>query len=256
MSGKSARQERREQRLQEEGEAQSQERRQRLLKLGAAVAFLAIVAVAVAIVVSQSGGGGGSAGGTAADVSLVRGELAGVPQSGLVLGQPGAKVTVFEYGDLQCPVCKAYSEEVIPKLIESEVRSGKAKIEFRNFTIISEQSVPAGAAAIAAGRQGRGWNYVELFYRNQGEERSGYVTDAFMTKIAKGAGVPDLARWNRERKSKAVVDQVKATTSEAERLGFSGTPSFAVQGPASAGMKTLGTPESAGAIEEAISKAG
>ncbi|HEX8959755.1 MAG TPA: thioredoxin domain-containing protein [Solirubrobacterales bacterium] len=255
MSGKTAREERREQRLREEGEAEGQDRRQRLLKLGSAVAFLAIVAVVVAVVISQSQSGGGG-GGTAADASLVRSELTGIPQSGMVLGQPSAKVTLFEFGDLQCPVCKSYSEEVIPPLIESEVRSGKAKIEFRNFTIISEESVPAGAAAIAAGRQGRGWNYLELFYRNQGTERSGYVTDAFMTKIARGAGVPDLARWNRERKSKAILDQVRATTSEAERLGFSGTPSFAVKGPASGGMKTLGTPESATAIEEAIAQAG
>lgn len=255
MSGRKAREERREQRLHEESEVERQERRQRLLKLGSAVAFLAIVAVVVAVVVSQSQSGGGG-GGTAADVSLVRGELAGIPQSGMALGQPSAKVTLFEFGDLQCPVCKSYSEEVIPPLIESEVRSGKAKIEFRNFTIISEESVPAGAAAIAAGKQGRGWNYLELFYRNQGTERSGYVTDAFMAKIARGAGVPDIARWNRERKSKAILDKVRATTSEAERLGFSGTPSFAVKGPAGGGMKTLGTPESAGAIEEAINRAG
>ena len=57
-------------------------------------------------------------------------------------------------------------------MIEAKVRSGEAKIEFRNFTIIDEQSGPAGAAAIAAGEQGRGWNFVELFYRNQGTEDS------------------------------------------------------------------------------------
>lgn len=254
MSGKKAREERREQRLHEESEVERQERRQRLLKLGSAVAFLAIVAVAVAVVISQSQSGGG--GGSVADAGLVGKELEGIPQSGLVLGQPSAKVTLFEFGDLQCPVCKAYSEEIVPSVIESEVRGGKAKIEFRNFTIIGPESVPAGAAAIAAGKQGRGWNYLELFYRNQGEERSGYVTDKFMTKIAKGAGVRDIARWNRERKSKAILNQVAATTAEAERLAFNGTPSFAVEGPASGGLKTLGTPGSATAIEEAIKQAG
>lgn len=254
MSGRKAREERREERLREESDVERQERRQRLLKLGAAAAFLAIVAVAVAVVVSQSQGGGG--GGSVADAGLVGKELEGIPQSGLVLGRPSARVTLFEFGDLQCPVCKAYSEEIVPSVIESEVRGGKAKIEFRNFTIISQESVPAGAAAIAAGKQGRGWNYLELFYRNQGTESSGYVTDAFMTKIARGAGVPDIARWNRERKSKAILDQVARTTAEAQRLAFSGTPSFAVEGPASHGLKTLETPNSAAAIEEAISQAG
>ncbi len=253
MSGKKAREERRDERLRKESEVEGQERRQRLLKLGSAAAFLAVVAVAVAVVVSQNQGGGS---GNVEDAALVRHELSGIPQSGLVLGKPNAKVTLFEFGDLQCPVCKAYSEEIVPSVIESKVRSGEAKIEFRNFTIISQQSTPAGAAAIAAGKQGRGWSYIELFYRNQGAEGSGYVTDSFMTEIAKGAGVPDIARWNRDRKSKAVLSEVSRTTSEAQQLGFSGTPSFAVKGPVTAGLKTLGTPGSASALETAITEAG
>lgn len=64
-----------------------------------------------------------------------------------------AEMTLIEFGDLQCPVCKAYSEEVIPQIISGPVRDGEAKIEFRNFTIISQQSVPAGTAAVAAGEQ-------------------------------------------------------------------------------------------------------
>ncbi|MGB7589326.1 MAG: thioredoxin domain-containing protein, partial [Solirubrobacterales bacterium] len=194
MSGKSAREERREERLQREGEAEQQARRRRLLQLGSAAVFLAVVVVAVLIVVNQNQSSGGNS--NLESVDLVRKELAGIPQSGLVLGDPQAKVTLLEFGDLQCPVCKGYAEEILPNVIESKVRSGTAKIEFRNFTIISEESVAAGAAAIAAGRQGRGWNFIELFYRNQGEEDSGYVTDAFLTAVAKAAGVRDIAKWN------------------------------------------------------------
>jgi protein-disulfide isomerase len=253
MSGKTAREERRQERLSREGAEESQERRRRLLQLGSAAVFLAIVVVAVLIVVSQSSNSGG--GTNVEDVGLVKRELAGVPQSGMTIGDPKARVTLLEYGDLQCPVCKDYSEEVVPSVIESKVRSGEAKIEFRNFTIISQQSVPAGAAAIAAGKQGRGWSYLELFYRNQGTEGSGYVTDSFMTEIAKSAGVSDIARWNRDRKSKAVLAEVSRTTSEAQQLGFSGTPSFAVKGPGVTGLKTLGTPGSASALETAIDEA-
>lgn len=249
MSGRKAREERREQRLHEEGEEAAGARRRRLLQLGSAVAFLAIAGVAVAIVISQnqtSSGGGGD----------VRRELQGIPQEGMVLGDPQAKVKLIEFGDLQCPVCKGYSEGIIPEVIESKVRSGKARIEFRNFTIISEESITAGAAAVAAGKQGRGWSFVELFYRDQGPEASGYVTDSFLTRIAKNAGVPDLARWNKERKASPALAAVHGTTAEAESLGFSGTPSFAIEGPRTGGLKTLSTPGSAGALEEAIDEAG
>ncbi len=168
---------------------------------------------------------------------------------------PGAKVTVLEFADLQCPVCKGYSEEVLPQVIENQVRSGVAKLSFRNFTIIDEQSIPAGAAAIAAGEQGRGWSFVELFYRNQGLERSGYVTDEFLTAIAEAAGVPDISRWNSDRKSKAVLGEVQESTAEAQQLGFTGTPSFALEGPGTKGLEALGTPESVGALESAIESA-
>jgi protein-disulfide isomerase len=252
MSNKREREKRREERLQREVEAEGGERRKRLLQLTAGATLLALIVVAAVILISQSQGGGGGGGDTnLEDVGLVEDQLRGIPQRGTVLGEPSSKVTLIEFGDLQCPVCKAYSEEVIPQIVSGPVRDGEAKIEFRNFTIISQQSVPAGAAAIAAGEQGRAWNYIELFYRNQGEEGSGYVTDEFMTAIAKGAGIPDLKRWNAARKSKPVLNEVARTTKQAsEGYEFSGTPSFVVKGPG--GTESLGTPGSAEAIEEAI----
>jgi protein-disulfide isomerase len=253
VSAKGAREQRRQERLRRESEGASQERRKRLLQIGSAAVFLVVVAVAVLIVVSGNETSGGDT--NLEDVGLVKGQLTGIPQNGMVLGDPKAKVTLFEFGDLQCPVCKGFSEEIVPAVIDSKVRSGEAKIDFRNYTIISPESVPAGAAAIAAGMQGRGWSYVDLFYRNQGPEDSGYVTDPFMTEIARGAGVPNIAKWNRDRKSAKVVAEVEATTAEAQKLGFTGTPSFAVEGPGTSGKKTLGTPGSAGAIEEAIEEA-
>lgn len=254
MSGRRDREARREERLQGEAQASADERRQRMIKLASAAVFLTIVVVAVLIVVSQSGSSGGDASNLKGTADVER-LLDGIPQEGLVLGEAGATVELREFGDLQCPVCKGYSEEVLPQVIENQVRSGEAKLDFRNFTIIGPESTPAGAAAIAAGKQGRGWYYVELFYRNQGEEDSGYVTEEFLTAIAKAAGVSDLAQWNEDRKSKAVLGEVAETTAEAERLGFNGTPSFAVQGPGTQGLKTLGTPGSAGDLESAISAA-
>lgn len=254
MSGKNSRDARREERLRAESESEQGERRKRLLQIGSAAAFIVVAVVLVLIVVSANKTSGGDA--NLDDAGLVKNQLQGIPQSGLVLGDPQAKVTLFEFGDLQCPVCKGFSEEIIPGVIDSKVRSGEAKIEFRNYTIISQESVPAGAAAIAAGKQGVGWTFIELFYRNQGPEDSGYVTDEFLTEIARGTGVPDIAKWDKDRKSSTTLAEVKRTTEEAEELEFTGTPSFAVEGPGTKGLETLGTPGSSGALEEAIDDAG
>jgi len=229
-------------------------RRERSIKLASAAAFLGLIAVAVLIVISQSHSDGGDAG-NVVDAKVVDRELAGIPQKGLVLGDPGAEVRLFEFADLQCPFCKGYAEEVLPQLIENQVRAGEVKLDFRNFTIIDARSTPAGAAAIAAGEQGRGWNFVEVFYRNQGTEGSGYVTDEFLTAIARAAGVPDVARWNRERKSTRVLEEVAASSSEAEGLGFTGTPSFALEGPGTTGVEALSTPDSADDLESAVEEA-
>ncbi len=226
-----------------------------MVKLASAGAFLALVVVAVLIVISSGNSGGGDSSNIvkAKEVAQL---LAGIPQKGMVLGNSGAKVKVLEFGDLQCPFCKGYSEEVLPQVIERRVQSGEATLDFRNFTIIGPQSKPAGAAAIAAGEQGRGWNFVELFYRNQGTEDSGYADDEFLTAIARSAGVPDLAKWNRVRKSQAAIARVEATTAEAENLGFTGTPSFALEGPGASGVETIDTPSSADGLESAIENAG
>jgi protein-disulfide isomerase len=228
-------------------------RRERLVKLASATAFLAIVAVAVLIVIDQSQTEGGDT--SFEGVAAVQADLEGIPQRGLVLGQPGARVRLVEFGDLQCPACKGFAEDVLPQTIESRVRSGETRIEFRNFTIIGEESVDAAAAAIAAGEQGRGWQFVELFYRNQGFENSGYVTDEFLAELARIAGVRDVEAWNRSRRSPRVRGQVAAESAEAERLGFGGTPSFAVEGPTTDGLQPIATPTSAGDLEGAIDEA-
>ena len=228
------------------------DRRTKLMQFAAGAVFLAIVVV-VALIVVNSGSDGGDAENIegAAEVSSA---LQGIPQNEMVLGDPKAPVELVEFGDLQCPVCKGFAEEILPPIIENQVKNGEAKIDFRNFTIIGPESVDAGAAALAAGAQGRGWNFVKLFYKNQGIEGSGYADDAFIEAIAKAAGVEDLARWNEDRK--LLRPQVEETSQEAQRLGFNGTPSFAISGPGTDGLETIGTPSSTGAFEEAIEAAG
>ena len=39
-------------------------------------------------------------------------------------------------------------------------------------------------AALAAGKQSKAWNYLELFYHEQGEEDTGYVTESYLQGLA------------------------------------------------------------------------
>ena len=224
------------------------DRRTKLLQMAAGAAFLAVAAVVVLIVVNASNSSGGDT--NLEGAGEVNRSLQGIQQQGMLLGNPDAPLELVEFGDLQCPVCAAYAEEILPPIIENQVKKGQVKIDFRNFTIIGPESTDAGAAALAAGAQGRGWNFVELFYRNQGGENSGFADDAFLEAVAKAAGVKNLARWNKDRA--AATAEVEESTAEAQDLGLSGTPTFAVTGPSTDGLEVIGTPRSTGDLEEAL----
>jgi protein-disulfide isomerase len=227
--------------------------RDRARQIASGVAVLAVCAIAVLVVVSQIGGSGSGGDTNLEGVAQVNGELRGIPQHGTLLGDRGAKVKVVEYGDLQCPLCAAFSTQVAPGLIDQVVRKGTASYELRQWTVIGpsphEQSALAAKAALAASKQDRYWNYVELFYRNQGTENSGYVTEPFLTSIARGAGVSDLARWNRDRHSNRWDTVLTRTAAKAPGLGLTGTPGFVVEGPG--GQRALNAPTLAD-IEDAI----
>jgi protein-disulfide isomerase len=213
--------------------AQARKRRVQYLSLAA---FGAVAVIVALIVISQSGGDDDN-GDTPTSVANVKGvaqvnsELEGLSQSGQTLGDSSAPVTVTEFGDPQCPVCKTFAEQVAPDLISSEVKTGDVKYVYQPFLIIGPDSKPAMKAILAAGEQDTFWNYLQLFYANQGEENSGYVTDDFLTNIAKAAGISDLDAWNESRNSSKWDAVIAKGTTDAEGFGFNGTPSLVAEGP-------------------------
>jgi protein-disulfide isomerase len=253
-SRKDQREAARQERVTQEQAAAAGARRKRMSQLGFAGALIALAVVGGAIAISQSGGGSGGNPSDVAASELVAKQLQGIPQNGEVLGDPSAKVTVTEFGDPQCPVCKAFSEQVAPSLISGPVRGGQAKYEFKPWLIIGPDSKPAAEAALAAGKQGHFFNYIELFYRNQGEENSGYVTDKFMTAIANAAGVPDIGEWNQDRGDPAYPRELAAINGEANKLGLTGTPSIVVSGPS--GRKVFTSIPAEPEIEAAVKAVG
>src|SRR3954451_11318426 len=145
-----------------EAEAQAREQRKgRLWQLGVALATAAAV-VTVAILV-----------GMAKEKKVAGPELfSGIPQQGIVLGSPTAPVTMTEFADLQCPVCREYTAAVLPSLVRKYVSTGKVKMVFRDLAFLGDDSIKAGRAAAAAGAQNRLWQFIDVFYGEQGDENS------------------------------------------------------------------------------------
>jgi protein-disulfide isomerase len=223
----------------ERADAAAAARRRRLTRLGAMLAAAAVV-VAGLIVVSGSGSGSrATSGGTGAPAastpaasvagaSASRAMLAGIPQHGITLGDPKAPVRVVEFADLQCPFCRDYAVNVLPRLVRDYVRPGKVRMDFRALAFIGPDSVRAARVAEAAGRQNRLWNFADLVYHNQGKENSGYATDAFLRRMAAAVPGLDVRSAFAQRGSAAATGQLRAAENLATSSGVNSTPTFLV----------------------------
>ena len=162
------------------------------------------------------------AAGAAATAKLFR----GIPQKLNVLGNPNAPVTMIEFADLQCPFCRDYALDALPAIVQEYVRPGKVKLVFGGISVLGPDSETALRAAYAAGLQNRLWNFVDLLYRNQGPENSGWVTDGLLS--AAGDSIPgfDTRAMMTGRGTDAVNAAIDAIAQQANEAHVNQTPTF------------------------------
>ncbi len=216
----------------EESEAAAAARKRRLSQLGI-VAGIVVVAIVVILVVTGSGSSKPSTTGKASEesVALVNSEIGGIHQSGNTIGNPDAPVTIQYFGDLECPICREFTLGALPSIMQQWVKTGKVKIEYRSLETATrepETFKTQQVAALAAGKQNLMWNFVELFYHEQGEEDSGYVTESYLDGLAKQIPALNHSQWMNDRNDTALVAQVEADAQAASAAGFTGTPSFLI----------------------------
>ena len=219
----------------EEAEAANVQRRKRLIQLGSVAGVVVVIIVVILVATSGSGGKNGIQTGTGDKpppaVPEVTALLNGIPQKANVLGSAKAPVTLVYYGDLECPICKDFTLGALPKLIQKYVRTGKLRIEYRNLETATrerETFKTQQAAALAAGKQNKGWYYIELFYHQQGEEDTEYVTEQYLQTLAKQTPGLNLSEWSTARSDPTFEDTITSDAQAANTAGFTGTPSFQI----------------------------
>ncbi len=221
----------------ERQEAQAAARKRRLALLGG-VLVAAIAVIAVVVVVSQSG--------TKDPVSAKEGTsqantlFVGIPQTGNVLGDPKAPVTIEEYVDLQCPFCQRFSQTGLPDVVNDYVKNGQARIVLQTLTFIGSDSEKAARVAWSSGDQNKMFEFVENFYANQKQENTGYVTDAFLRKVAGGVDGLDVNKAMAGADSAKVSSAIQASQTSATKANIDSTPSFLV-GPTGGQLSKIET---------------
>jgi protein-disulfide isomerase len=260
------RKERREQaradrKAQEEAHAAQSAQRKRLIQLGG-VAGVVVVIIAIILVATGTGGSKNAPAPKSAAAKTASSEvislLQGIPQSTNTLGNPNAPVTIQYFGDLECPFCKQFTLSALPTIIKKYVRTGKAKIEYHSMeTATHEKEIfqTQQVAALAAGKQNLMWYFVELFYHEQGEEDSGYVTESYLQGLASQVPGLNLSKWTEARSDPTYANQVVSDAQAANQNGFTGTPSFLI-GKSGGTLQKFEPPAltEAGPFETAIDK--
>lgn len=96
-------------------------------------------------------------------------ELIALAQPAGVYGDPDAPVTIMEFADYQCGACKQFGLFVKPQVDLAYIDTGRAKLVFHDFPILSlhAHAFVAARAARCAGDQDRYFEYHDQVFHTQ-----------------------------------------------------------------------------------------
>ena len=119
----------------------------------------------------------------------------GVPQEEDRVGSDNAPVSIQLFSDLQCGDCRDDFLAIVPALVTEYARPGDVKLLLRHYSAARNSLELGFFGAEAAARQGYGWNYTYLFFRNQGEANHFGVNQDFLDSVASGVEKLDGPEW-------------------------------------------------------------
>jgi protein-disulfide isomerase len=147
--------------------------------------------------------------------------------TGPARGPKDASVLIVEFGDLQCPACKA-AQPTIESLVQAEPN---ARFVFQNFPLEMHNWAAKGAAySDCVGRASNDafWKFIAKTYETQTDITAENV-DEKLTAIADGVGLKgaDIAACAAKPETKAHVDSSIAL---GKSVDVTGTPTLFVNG--------------------------
>jgi len=145
------------------------------------------------------------------------------------LGNRDAKISLVEYSDFECPACARY-HKYVKRLIEEE--GNNVQYTFRHFPLKMHKIADlAAVAAEAAGRQGKFWDMQDRLFRRQKEWRTlerQTAEDLFVDYA--GLLALDTVQFERDLRSRELLDKVWKDLESGMGSGVKGTPAFFLNG--------------------------
>lgn len=146
------------------------------------------------------------------------------------IGNKDANVVIIEYTDYQCPYCQKYFFQAFTKIKENYIKPGLVKYVVKYIPLdFHDKAIPALYAAKCAGEQGKFEQMHEKLFTYQNdwsysdesnEKFMGYASDLQL----------DTKKFGACFISTKYEDSTETSTRESSKFGFSGTPSFWING--------------------------
>jgi len=151
------------------------------------------------------------------------------------LGPAHAPVTVVEYGDFECPICK----QTAPGLrLLLERFPGRVRLVYRHFPLeeVHPHALLAAEAAECAASQGKFWEMHDLLLANQGHLEANHLRGhAERLEL-------DMARYAAEMEEHVYLQRIREHLDSGRRSHVRSTPGLFLNGTirdASFGLRAL-----------------
>lgn len=140
-----------------------------------------------------------------------------------IAGRATALVTLVEYGDYECPFCKA-AEPIVAALREAV--GDHLRLVFRHFPVtdIHPHAEHAAEVAEAAGAQGQFWDLHPYLFAHQEA-----LDDVDLMRYTRALNV-DAARVEKELTAHVHRERVREDLTNGMQSGVRGTPTFFIDG--------------------------
>jgi protein-disulfide isomerase len=152
---------------------------------------------------------------------------------GDAVGPEAAPVVMELYSDYQCPACRQFVTQLLPRLITEFVQPGTLRIVARDIDILGtgnpSESLELAAGATCAAAQDRFWQFHDLIFWNQGRENRGDHDAAFIKRVADASGL-DRVAWDACFAGADARGVITSQTSAALGKGINSTPTLVVNG--------------------------
>lgn len=150
------------------------------------------------------------------------------PLPDLIFGSPNAPITLVEYASLTCPHCAAFHNNVLPRLREKYIATGKVRLVLREFPLDN-----LAAAAAMLGRcagEGKAFALVAVLFARQNEWA---FVDKPVPELFRFAKLADFTKASFDTclRDQKLLDDIAAVRAHASKaFGVTVTPTFFVNG--------------------------